>query len=122
MMAYYGRYKTIGEVDMNWEQRFCPNQDCAVDSWLVQQISGHHELWELHDRFSDGAFTIAATDPVCPRCGSTLVLLEDLAQHNNGAFETEQVLLTEDHAWPPATGPAPSASRSLTRAGSPNKH
>ena len=77
---------------MNWEQRFCPNQDCAVDSWLVQQISGHHELWELHDRFSDGAFTIAASDPVCPRCGSTLVLLEDLAQHNDGALETGQVL------------------------------
>ena len=77
---------------MNWEQRFCPNQDCAVDSWLVQQISGHHELWELHYRFSDGAFTIAATDPVCPRCGSTLVLLEDLAHHNDGARETGQVL------------------------------
>jgi hypothetical protein len=77
---------------MNWEQHFCPNQDCAVDFWLAQQSSEHHELWQLRDRFGDGAFTIAAADPVCPRCGSTLYLRVELGQRNGTVLESEQML------------------------------
>jgi hypothetical protein len=63
---------------MDWEQRFCPNQGCVVDFWLAQQSPNKDALWHLSDRFGDGAFTIAAVDPICPRCGSTLCAAVDL--------------------------------------------
>jgi hypothetical protein len=69
---------------MDWEQRFCPDDACAVDFWLARQSSTNHELWRLVDRFGGGSFTIAAVDPVCPRCGATLCLTVELAQHNGG--------------------------------------
>ena len=77
---------------MKWEQRFCPNQACAVDFWLAHQAEGYHEVWRLVDRFGDGAFTIAAVDPVCPRCGSTLCLTVELAQRTGGILESGKVL------------------------------
>ena len=77
---------------MNWEQRFCSNQDCAVDFWLAQQAAGHRDLWRLVDRFGGGSFTIAAVDPVCPRCGATLCLTVELAQRTGGILESGKVL------------------------------
>jgi len=77
---------------MNWEQRFCTNQDCAVDFWLAQQAGGHHDLWRLVDRFGGGSFTIAAVDPVCPRCGTTLCLTVELAQRTGSILESGKVL------------------------------
>jgi hypothetical protein len=77
---------------MDWEQRFCPNQDCAIDFWLAQQSGGHRDLWHLIDRFGGGAFTIAAVDPVCPRCGSTLCLTVELAQRTGDVLESGKVL------------------------------
>jgi hypothetical protein len=76
---------------MDWEQHFCPNQDCSVDFWLAQQSSEHHELWQLRDRYGNSAFTIAAAVPVCPGCGSTLCLIVDLAEHNRAVLESEQM-------------------------------
>jgi len=38
------------------------------------------------DRFGGGAFTIAAVDPVCPRCGTTLCLSVELVQRAGGAI------------------------------------
>jgi ribosomal protein S27AE len=68
---------------MDWEQRFCPNPSCATDSWMVQQAANDHERWHVTDRFG-GAFLIAATDPVCPRCGTTLCLTVELAHRMGG--------------------------------------
>ena len=69
---------------MEWEQRFCPNQFCTVDFWMVRQAADDHELWHVNDRFGGGAFTIAAVDPVCPRCGTTLCLTLAIAQQVGG--------------------------------------
>jgi hypothetical protein len=69
---------------MDWEQRFCPNQSCVTDFWLAQQSSTNDALWHLVDRFGEGTFTVASTDPVCPRCGATLCLTVELAQHTGG--------------------------------------
>jgi hypothetical protein len=69
---------------MDWEQRFCPNPTCSVDFWLVRHTADDHELWRLIDRFGGGGFTIAAVDPVCPRCGTTLCLTAALAQRVGG--------------------------------------
>jgi hypothetical protein len=67
-------------IDMDWEQRFCPNEGCSIDFWLAQPSSDGRDLWRLVDRFGSGAFTIAAVDPVCPRCGTTLCLTVELTQ------------------------------------------
>jgi len=57
---------------MDWEERFCPNQYCKIDLWRVQQRLDNSELWQLVDRFDGRAFTVAAVNPVCPCCGTTL--------------------------------------------------
>ena len=69
---------------MDQEQRFCPNDACTTDFWLVEQSPRIRELWYVVDRFGGGSFTIAATDPVCPRCGTTLCLTVELAQRIGG--------------------------------------
>jgi hypothetical protein len=68
---------------MDWDQRFCPNQSCTSDMWMVQPTADGHELWRVIDRFG-GSFLIAATDPVCPRCGTTLCLTVELAHTLGG--------------------------------------
>jgi len=69
---------------MDQEQRFCPTQDCTTDFWLVRHVAPQLELWHVVDRFGGGSFTIAATDPVCPRCGATLCLTVELTQRIGG--------------------------------------
>ena len=78
------RFDERAEVFMDWEQRFCPNQGCAIDFWLARQSPGNDEIWHLVDRFGDGTFTVASIDPVCPRCGTTLCLTVELAQRTGG--------------------------------------
>jgi hypothetical protein len=68
---------------MYCEQRFCPNQSCNIDVWMVQQAADDHERWHVSDRFS-GTFLVAATNPVCPRCGTTLCLTVELADRMGG--------------------------------------
>ena len=69
---------------MDWEQRFCPNDACKIDFWMARQYPYNPELWSLIDRFGGGTFTVAAVDPVCPRCGTTLCLTVELAQRIGG--------------------------------------
>ena len=68
---------------MDWNQRFCPNQSCNIDFWMVQQAADNHEGWHVIDRFG-GAFLVAAIYPVCPRCGTTLCLTVELAHSMDG--------------------------------------
>ena len=60
------------ESTMNWEQRFCPSQFCTPEGWMVQRDPATREVWWVAAHVGDRPFTIAATDPVCPRCGTTL--------------------------------------------------
>ncbi|SRR6266545_3749684 len=71
------------DLHMDWNQRFCPNQSCNIDFWMVQQAADDHELRHVIDRFG-GAFLVAATDPVCLRCGTTLCLTVELAHRMGG--------------------------------------
>jgi hypothetical protein len=71
-------------IEMDWERWFCPNQRCFVEFWMVQQASHNRELWLMTDRFGGGSFTVAAEDPVCPRCGETLCMTVEIAQRSDG--------------------------------------
>ena len=69
---------------MDSEQWFCPNQHCPIEAWMVEKRAPQRELWLVIDRFSGATYTIAATDPVCPRCGTTLCLTVELAHRMGG--------------------------------------
>jgi hypothetical protein len=68
---------------VDYAQRFCPDQSCNVDVWMVQRAADHRERWHVTDRFG-GTFLVAATDPICPRCGTTLCLMVELAHRMGG--------------------------------------
>jgi hypothetical protein len=60
---------------MNWEQRFCSNQACGDWAWMVLRDPTLREVWWVAAHSDDRPFTIAAPDPICPHCGTTLVAL-----------------------------------------------
>ncbi len=57
---------------MNWEQWFCLNEWCNSDAWLVQRPQDHREVWLIAQNDQERPWTLAASLPVCPRCGTTL--------------------------------------------------
>jgi hypothetical protein len=75
---------------MGWEQWYCPDRDCATEAWLVQQYPGNDELWALACRLTGAAYTVAATDPVCPRCGTTLCVTVEYTHEQRGATVLEE--------------------------------
>ncbi len=63
---------------MNWEQWFCPNPSCKDVAWMVQRDPAIGEVWWVATHVDERPCTIAATDPICPRCGTTLRTLVEL--------------------------------------------
>ena len=63
---------------MNWERCYCPNQACAVGEWMVRRDPATPDIWWVAEHEHDRPFTVAASDPVCPRCGLTLVGIVEL--------------------------------------------
>ena len=57
---------------MEIDQRFCLNKGCASRTWLVQAHEEIPELWVIAEGADGSSWCIAATEPVCPHCGSTL--------------------------------------------------
>lgn len=57
---------------MDKDQRFCLNRECASRTWLVQAHEEIAELWFISEGAGSSSWCIAATEPVCPLCGSTL--------------------------------------------------
>jgi hypothetical protein len=55
---------------MEW--MFCPERTCATEAWIVEQARYNAEVWSLECRLTGASFTVAASEPVCPRCGATL--------------------------------------------------
>jgi hypothetical protein len=51
------------------------------------------DIWWVAAHADDRPFTVVATDPLCPRCGTTLCLPAELAHHvEDNIFETGRVL------------------------------
>jgi hypothetical protein len=66
------RTRATEESLMNWEQWFCPNLSCTDEAWMIQRDPATRDVWRVAAHVDDHPFTIAATTPVCPRCGTTL--------------------------------------------------
>ena len=75
---------------MEWEQWFCPERSCATEAWLVRHELGNAELWFLKCRLTGASFTVAAVDPVCPRCGTTLCATVEFTHNRRGATILEE--------------------------------
>lgn len=63
---------------MDWEQLFCPNRHCSADAWMVRQGGSARDLWWVANEPDSSPYTVAATVPVCPRCGDTLLAMLEL--------------------------------------------
>ena len=72
---------------MEW--MFCPERSCATEAWLVRQEFGNGELWSLKCRLTGASFTLAAVDPVCPRCGTTLCATVEFTHNRRDAIVLE---------------------------------
>ena len=70
---------------MKWEQWFCPERTCATEAWWVQQARYNSEVWLLECRLTGASFTVAATDPICPRCGATLCATVEYTHDQRGS-------------------------------------
>jgi hypothetical protein len=64
---------------MNSEQWHCPNQTCDSQEWMVQHDPTTRGIWWVAAHANDRPFMVAATNPVCPRCGTTLLAMVELA-------------------------------------------
>ncbi len=60
------------------ETRYCVDTGCGHGPWLARADERIPEIW--HISTDDGATTyrVAASEPICPRCGG------DLARHPEG--------------------------------------
>jgi hypothetical protein len=63
---------------MNWEQRYCQDPLCTHQAWMVQPDPTTQDVWWVAGHADDRPFTVAATVPICPRCGSTLGIMLEL--------------------------------------------
>jgi hypothetical protein len=74
---------------MQWESLFCPNTACGEDTWMVQQDWEHGETWNISRTMDDCPFTVVASYPICPSCGTRLQLaardIAATAERSSGA-------------------------------------
>ncbi|GAB4436946.1 MAG: hypothetical protein OHK0015_29200 [Chloroflexi bacterium OHK40] len=71
--------------DPAWRELFCTCNWCRAERWVVRADPRSPELWLICENTSDSPWSIAASEPVCPRCG------EPLAAHIEGIGDPEGV-------------------------------
>ena len=77
---------------MNWGQWICTNQACTAEAWMVRRDSVLSDAWEVAAHVDDRPFLVAATQPLCPRCGTTLCQSVRLEQRiDDNTIEVGQV-------------------------------
>jgi hypothetical protein len=63
---------------MNPELWSCANDGCPAETWLVQRSTEQAGLWLIAASVGATPFNVAATAPVCPYCGTTLLAAQTL--------------------------------------------
>lgn len=56
---------------VGWETFCCLTTSCTENVWHLRRQAPGRDVWEVYER---PGWVIAATAPVCPACGTTLVL------------------------------------------------
>ena len=60
------------EHTLEAQHRVCLERWCGSGAWLVQRDVRLPGIWQVTHATEGSAWTVAAIDPVCPRCGTTL--------------------------------------------------
>ncbi|MCU0494699.1 MAG: hypothetical protein MUD01_24195 [Chloroflexaceae bacterium] len=66
---------------MAWETYACINDTCKGRPWCVQRDEVIPDLWYVAPPAGWQSFTIAAAEPICPLCGSSLVAVLEFEEH-----------------------------------------
>jgi hypothetical protein len=67
------------KVDPMAEQRLvCLGGGCASGVWLVQRDAQLPDLWLMTHATGGSTWVVAAIEPICPRCGTTLHAPQEL--------------------------------------------
>jgi hypothetical protein len=77
-------------ADAGWSNYACSNAACSSAVWLAQRVPGFDDLWRVTDHPDASPALVAASHPVCPRCGSDLAAALDLTRE---ARADESVLM-----------------------------
>ncbi|HLY30192.1 MAG TPA: hypothetical protein VKQ36_04135 [Ktedonobacterales bacterium] len=64
---------TSQEDSGGWEQGLCMTAWCNESVLYVQRCAGHAELWRIAIVPGQDSWLVAATRPICPFCGGTLL-------------------------------------------------
>jgi hypothetical protein len=59
---------------------------------MVRRDSAMSEIWRVAAHVDDRPFTVAATEPLCPRCGTRLCLPAELTHRNDKILEAGKML------------------------------
>jgi hypothetical protein len=65
--------RTKGQT-LEEQRRVCLERWCGRGAWLVQYDAHLPNVWQVTHATKGGAWTVAATDPICPHCWTTLEL------------------------------------------------
>ncbi|HWQ11628.1 MAG TPA: hypothetical protein VNL77_02445 [Roseiflexaceae bacterium] len=74
---------------MEWEYRLCPERACD-EVWYVASDGRGYHVWYVAREPEACPTVVAAMDPVCPKCGTTLVTVLEL-EGGYGHLETLEV-------------------------------
>ena len=58
----------------------------------MQQSAAIRDLWLVESRFDSSSFVVAASDPVCPHCGTTLCGAMELRRRADRILEAGPML------------------------------
>ena len=78
---------TTDEQAAVWEQRYCPTDWCTLDSLYVRRHEALPETWHVTDAIGHTGWLVAATGPVCPLCGGSLLTYSNLMEGIDGVEE-----------------------------------
>ena len=70
------------------EHYLCPDRACSGGTWVLEQQNALHNLWLLVNVSDQSIWLLAADEPVCPRCGTSLVTPLEL----EGGYTSSEVL------------------------------
>ena len=71
-MMYTGQRAARPDID-SWEPGFCSTSWCNERILYVQRCDMHPELWRVALTPNESGWLVAASGPVCPSCGGTLL-------------------------------------------------
>jgi hypothetical protein len=60
----------------SWQRCVCFTPRCQQQRWYVQRYDELHEVWRVTLAPGNAGWLVAASAPVCPFCGATLLLPE----------------------------------------------